>query len=77
MNTSHSPEAIRPTAAKRRALAGILLAGGFALAGLGPAIAAAHAALSPSPTVDRNFCYNNDVDRSSLAVCRSSDPPMA
>ena len=29
------------------------------------------------PMVDRQWCWTWDVDRSAVAACRSSDPPMA
>jgi hypothetical protein len=80
MNTNHSPDVIPPAAAKRsalgnRALAAALLAGSFALAGLGVASGIAHAA--PRPTVDRNWCWTWDVDRSAVPACKYSDPPQA
>jgi hypothetical protein len=61
MNTNQSPNAIRTAAATRkttrnRTVAGVLLAGGLALAGLGLASGTAQAAPTPAP--QGNLCFD-------------------
>jgi hypothetical protein len=81
MNTNHSRDAIAPAAPKRTVLGKRVLAAAlfsiFAITSLGMATGTGHAAPGPAPQVDRNWCWNLDVDRSQVAACRSSDPPMA